>query len=636
MTCLPENFRAGATCRHRNWLLSCILAWPSAVLAQPATLPDTALEEVVVVANRVPLPLRRIAGSVSIVDAARLEAHGSTALAEVLQQQSGIGVSRNGGAGQPLGLRIRGEEGFRTLTLLDGIRLADPAAPQIGPLLEHVLSSGIDRVELLRGPQGLGYGADAGGVVAISTRRGEPGLHAGLDLQSGSFGTRQLSGNVSGGNERADFFVALTRFDTEGFNSLVADARSADRDGYRNDTLHLRGSLDLGEHWRLDAVRRDVDGAAQYDNCFSATNEGHDCLARVEQQATRLALSHTGSATSHSLSWQRAATDRDSYASGTFAFGSAGVLERGEYVGSASGLPGFALVWGADHETARNNGVDRDNTGVYLEYLSDFSDTLYFTAGLRHDDNDDFGSNTSHRLSAAYLIDLDADSTLKFKASHGSGFRAPSPYEVQYNSGSWAYPPASLVSLKQERSEGWEAGIEYVHGYVVKLEAVWFDQQVEDAIFFDQVMWSGYLQDIGTSSSQGVELSGELGVGEHWRLTGNYTWNDTERPNGLQRLRRPQHLFNAGLSWYGLSDQRLNLNAFLRASRGSIDEVGGLSVPLPDFEVLDLTANLRLNEALQLYGRIENALDEDYQEVFGYHTPGRAAYVGFRLNYAGL
>lgn len=593
------------------------------------------LEEVVVISSRIPLPLRRIGTSVSVIDADDIAALGSPLLTDVLQRQTAISVSRNGGHGQPMSLRIRGEEGYRTLTLMDGLRLSDPGSPQVSPLPEHLMSSGISRVEFLRGPQGLGYGADAGGVLSISTRSGSEGLQAGLDVQGGDFGTRQFGGNAGGSNGTADFFVSASRFTTDGFNTLMADNVFADKDGYENDTLHLRGGLELSDAWRVDLVHRNVDGETRYDNCFSPTGNGHDCLAVFEQRSSRMALAYDSADFTHSLSYNRNDTDRDNFSGGAFSFGAKGELERWEYTGSATNPGGFSLVWGADLEEALNNGMGRDNTGLYVEYLSDFSGQVYFTAGLRHDDNDDFGTNTSHRLSAAYLVDMGLDATLKFKASHGSGFRAPSPYEIRYNSGNWAYPPASLVTLKQESSKGWEGGVEYVRGTSLKLEAVYFDQEVQDAIDFDLVNWSGYLQDAGTSQSRGVEVSADLRLGQNWRLNGNYTWNDTARPDGLQRLRRPRQLFNAGVSWYGLENRRLNLNAFLRASRDAIDGAAA-PVQLPDFEVLDLTANFRINDALQVYGRIENALDEDYREVIGYHVAGRASYLGMRMQFRGL
>ena len=108
------------------------------------------LEEVVVVSSRIATPLRQIGTSVSVLTEAEIAHHGNFALVDVLRQLPAIAASSSGGAGKITVLRIRGEEGFRTLTIFDGIRLADPSGTQVSPHFEHILSSGIGRVEVLR------------------------------------------------------------------------------------------------------------------------------------------------------------------------------------------------------------------------------------------------------------------------------------------------------------------------------------------------------------------------------------------------------------------------------------------------------------------------------------------------------
>lgn len=605
--------------------------------AQAQDVTHNPLEEIVITANRIALPLRQIGTSVSVITEADIQAHGNLGLTDVLRQLPAIATSNNGGAGKTTSLRIRGEEGFRTLTILDGLRLMDPSGPQVGSQLEHMLSSGVGRVEILRGPQGLSYGADAGGVINITSLLANDGIEGNLDLQGGKFGTQQINANVSGGNDLTDLFLSLTDYQTDGFNTLTADTVLADNDGYENTSLHGRIGVNITDKVRFDLTHRDVSGDSMIDGCYDTTTFAtiHDCLALYDLQASRAAVAYEDESFSHNLSYATTRTERDNLNNGISAFAAKGEINRWEYVGSATNLPGFDLVFGADLEEALNNDEGRDNTGVYMEYLSDFSDNFFLTAGARHDDNDDFGTNTSYRVSSAYLIDLADASTLKFRGSYGTGFRAPSPYEISYNNGPYAFPPASLLTLKQETSQGHEAGIEYLRSNGLRLEAVYFDQDVDDAIYFDLTSYAGYLQDIGTSNSSGVELSVEYPLGHSWNFSANYTYNDTERPNGLQRLRRPEDLFNLGVSFHGLQE-RLNLNAFYRISRDSINQVGTTVVPLADFDVLDLTANFSFTDSLQIYGRLENALDENYQEITGYNTAGRAAYVGFRFNYAGL
>ncbi|MDR2212622.1 MAG: TonB-dependent receptor, partial [Pseudomonadales bacterium] len=493
-------------------------------LPPPLSAQAPPIEELIVTSSRIPQPLWRIGTSVSVLSGTEIDAHGNLILTDVLRQLPGIAVSGNGGAGKATTLRIRGEEGFRTLTIMDGIRLSDPSGPQIMPLLEHQLSGGLGRVEVLRGPQGLGYGADAGGVLAISSRQNGGGMNAMLDAQTGRYGTRQYSANLGGGNERVDFSLSALDFQTEGFNTFVPDQTLADNDGYANTTLHGRLGVALSEAWRMELVRRQVKGDNQLDNCF-LTDVTHNCADTYDLQASRAALQYESAAFSHAFSYASTDTGRENFAEGISVFTTAGELERWEYLGSARALPGFDLVFGADLERSDFNEGGRDNLGYYLEYLSDFSDSLSLSAGARYDDNDDFGANTSYRLSGAYLFTL-GGGTVKLKGSYGTGFRAPSPYEIAYNAGAFAYPPASLVNLAQEKSRGAEAGLEYFTADGLHLEAVYFDQKVEDAIYFDLSSFSGYLQDAGLSRSRGIELSGQFHLSETVDVSVNYTYND--------------------------------------------------------------------------------------------------------------
>jgi len=598
------------------------------VLAQE---PSTALEEIVVIANRIPVPIKQIGTSVSVIEKEDIQAHGNFSLTDVLRQSAAIGVTSNGGVGSLSSIRIRGEEGFRTLTLFDGLKLSDPSGPQVATSVEHILSSGVGRVEVLRGPQGLSYGADAGGIISISSVASEPGLDVNIDAQGGSRGTNQVSADLSAANELVDFYLNASEYETDGYNVRVSDSVLADKDGYENNSVHARLGFNISDKLRAELVHRNVEGETQYDGCYSGFTQVYDCQAIYDQQASRLSLAYSSDSFTHSLAYSNTETDRDDRALGLTAFSSKGELSRWEYVGSALELPGFDLVFGFDLEQEENGLLDRDNEGYYLEYLSDFSDSFFLTAGIRQDDNDDFGEHTSHRVSAAYLIDFSI-STIKLKTSYGSGFRAPSLFEIDYNAGPYAFAPASGVVLQEETSKGFEYGIEYLAGNQLRLEVVVFDQDVEDAIYFDLAGFSGYLQDTGSSTSEGVELIGEFALSEQLLFSANLTFNDTERPNGLQRLRRPEKLANLGIN-YRSANQKLSLNAFYRVSRNAIDEVFGSPVDLDDFEVLDITASFKVSDEIEVYARLENAFDENYQEVGDFVSPDRASYVGIRLNF---
>ncbi|MDZ7782253.1 MAG: TonB-dependent receptor plug domain-containing protein [Halioglobus sp.] len=207
-----------------------------------ADTPGTAnrLEEIVVTSSRVPMPLRQVGTSVSVVTASEIEQLGFNSLYDVLRTQPGVGVSNQGGPGSVTSLRIRGEENYRTRFYLDGIDISDSSSPQTTTRVEHLLSTGVERVEILRGPQGMMYGADAGGVVNITTTAPVEGISGQVSAESGRYDTRQYAGTLSGGNDAVDFSLSGTDYKTDLFNARTTDTDLRDDDGYENTTLHGR------------------------------------------------------------------------------------------------------------------------------------------------------------------------------------------------------------------------------------------------------------------------------------------------------------------------------------------------------------------------------------------------------------
>ena len=606
-----------------------LAALTGTLIALPAQA-DNRLEETVVTSSRVAMPLRQVGTSVSVLDAEDIRARGFNSLTEVLRNQPAVGVTNTGGPGKLSTLRIRGEEGFRTLVLVDGINIGDTASPQYSPRMEHLLSAGVERVEILRGPQGLMYGADAGGVVNITTTAPAEGFGGDLSAEGGRYGTQQLAADLGLGSASFDGNLSVTDFETDGFNARSTDTVLGDDDGYENTTVHGRLAWRPTEELRLQLVARDVSGDNDYDDCgFPATD---DCRDAFDQQLWRASGHYQTTRFSHELAYDSSEMQRQYYADGAFSFASEGELEKWSYLGSFRGSDGLRLVYGADLQTESldddGRTLARDNDGYFVEYLGEPAERIFITAGIRYDDNDDFGTETTWRTSGAYLIPM-SGGELKLRATYGTGFRAPSLYEVAYNDGPFAYPPASGVTLDAETSRGYDLAVSWYGEDGLYLEAVYFDQRVEDAIYFDLVAFSGYLQDDGESESTGVELIADWVLLDNLSISGNYTYNDTGQADGSQRIFRPEHLANLGITWLAL-EQRLKLGLHARLSHGSTDTVGDA---VDDYQVVDLNAHYQLTDGLALYGRVENLFDEDYEEVPTYNTSGLAAYAGLRYSF---
>lgn len=601
--------------------------------AASAQAQNSKLEEIVVTSSRVDMPLRQVGTSLSVINAAEIQQRGFHSLHDILRNQPSIAVSNTGGTGSNSTLRIRGEEGYRTLVLMDGIDISDPSGPQSSPRFEQLLSAGIQRVEVLRGPQGLMYGADAGGVINISSATPEDGFKGQLSAEAGRYDSQQLAANVAGGNETIKFAISAVDMETDGYNAKTTDTVLRDDDGYENTTFHARVQWDISDALSLHLVGRDVSGENKYDNCFTASYSSTDtCSDDYDQSAIRIAANYRTDRATNQLSYDKSTTDRTFYSDNIESFATEGEIERTSYLGSFSVNQSFKLVYGVDLETESitdSSGTkDRDQTGYYAEYQGAFANNFFVTAGLRYDDNDDFGTHTSYRVSGAYLFDV-SGGELKLKGTYGTGFRAPSLSEIAYNNRPGVYAPAADVELQEEQSKGYDIGLSWYADSGLIVEAVYFDQTIDDEIYFDLIAYSGYLQGNGDSQSKGIELITEIPLSEALTLNGNYTYNDTKDYSGENRVRRPKQLANIGLDWRSMSEKLvLGLNV-----RGAYDAKSTSGADLDSYEVVDINASYQVTQQLQLFGRVENLFDKKYEEVPTYNTSRAAVYAGLRYSF---
>ena len=572
------SFAAGHVARYALISISgsVVLATPLGLRAQQT---DSHLDEIVVTGNILEMPRRRLGTAVSVISGSEMQLRGYDSLADVLRTQPAIGVSNFGGIGKTTTLRVRGEEGYRTLLMIDGVKALDASAPQVSPSFDSLLSTGdLQRVEVLRGPQGFIYGADAGGVVNVITRTGAGPFAGRIGFEGGEFGTRTFDASAAGGGDVGDYYIAVTDLETDGFNARPSDDVLIDDDGADNTTVHAKLGWNASDNLRVQFVARDIDASTRFDGCFHPVDFiiVNECSSTNEHTTYRLSAEHSAGQLSNRFGYSEVDIKRGDFAGAISSFATSGTLGRLEYTGSYQPNDVTTFVYGLDLQTedivSGGTADERNQDGYYFEYQGEFNEAFYLTLGTRYDDNDDFGSATSTRVSAAYVQALGSGRTLKYRASYGTGFRPPSIFEVGYNSRPGVFPPASDVTLVEEKSKGYDLGIEYDTVNGLHFEVTYFDQEIENAIEFDLVSFSGYLQDSGVSTSKGIEIATRVPLGERLELLANLTHNDTKDPNGDPRLRRPELLANFGVS-YTTSDDSLSFIANLRASRDAV-EVG--------------------------------------------------------------
>ena len=586
------------------------------------------VEETVVVASRTPDLIDQIGVSVTVLDQDAMRAFGYPDLGSLLDTQPGVTVTMDGGYGKAAAVRIRGEEGYRTRIVLDGINIADPSSPQISPRVEHLLSSGLSRVEILRGPQGLMWGADAGGVILMSTNDAQATTGASGFFEAGGDDFYQGSLNGSLVTDRVRASLSLSQLETEGINAREIDSVNPDRDGYENTTAHGALTVQLNEMIALDFAATDISGENEYDGCYDTTSFAliHDCDDDYEQRAWRAGATLTSDQHSLTLAVSSSETERAFFSAGQRSYATTGETDSVSLLGTWRASDTTRITYGIDQEeqSLSDGSTDwaRDNTGWYLEIQQQWGPAVV-TAGWRRDDNDDFGEHDSWRISARYNLSQLA-SGWAIRAASGTGFRAPSLYEIAYNNGPFAYPPASGTPLLEEQSDGWEVAL--IGGIsALAFEVIWFDQSIENEIIFDLATYSGYLQSFGESESDGLEIVASLPLSDNWSIDGNVTWIDAVQQNGADRPYRPEETGRVSLTW-----ENTALSAKLTA-RHTGKATGLFGTSIGETTTLDLAGQWAVSPRLSLEARLLNLTDQDHQQLPGYHMPGFTAYLGARI-----
>lgn len=614
----------------------------STALTVPAMATEGDADHFVISANRTATPLREVGASISVVTAEELEAQGVLYVEEALRRLPGVTASASGGPGGQSAVRLRGEEGYRTLVLIDGMRVSDPSGPQTLVNFTNLTVAGIERIEVLRGPQALLYGADAiGGVINIITRRGGDAPEAALWAEAGSHDTYTGRGFVSGSTGDIDGALGGSYTRTRGFSAKVGDPTLADDDGYRNLTLHGTVGTALGEDTRLEVVGRYVDTVAQFDG-FSFDP---DRTLLGEEIAARASLT-TGlwDGVTQSFAYNFFQSRRDDLDGGqpTLNWMSAPVTrfdaDRHEldYLAVVAPINGHGFTVGAEYETEEvtTDSISDTNSAFagFAEWQAEWTPQFFTTLGARVDAPENLDEHVSLRATVAYLPVVFEGLDTKLRASAGTGFRAPSSYERATNAA------ASLPDLHEETAIGFDVGIEQeVIADRVNLAVTYFDQRIEDEIRYDNVSYTGYFQSNGTSHSRGVEVEAEVQVHEGLTLTSQYTYTDAtvnspDPEDGLPRVRRPVHMTSTDLDYVAL-EGRLHLNLNVRSAAEIQDGFREFRVDLDDHVVWGAAGSFEVLPGIEVTARAVNIGDEDYQEVDGFASAGRAGYIGVRVSY---
>jgi vitamin B12 transporter len=639
-----------------KYAVAAIALLPSAVWAQEAREQDiiiadvlvTPEKEIVVTANGNRTQRKETGQAISVVDAQTLQTLQTALISDILRTIPSIAIARNGGVGSQTSIFIRGGESSQTLVLIDGVRINDPSSPNAAFDFGALLTGNIDRVEVLRGPNSVIWGSQAiGGVVSVRTQEPADSFTANALAEYGSNNTAQARANIAGTSGIFSGSVGAGYYRTDGISALSA---GTEKDGYKNFAANGKLKVKFSDALSLDLRGYYNKGRVEFDDQFGASpntfpvthNEqfigyvGVNFRLFDDRLTSRLSYSRTdisriGSepnvpigSINYNINRLKGAIDRFEY-HGTFDIVDAATLNFGIEHERSFARQFFPQAFGGPQSDSAKNTVTSGFGQLTLRPVTG----LTLTGGVRYDDYSVYGGQTTFGANFAYTPN---GGNTVIRGTYAEGFRAPTLTE--------ALLPGANRALKPETAKSYDLGIEHSFlGGRATASATYFRRNSSNALIFS--FDSFQTENVEKTRSKGVEFTLALRPSDRLTLNAQYSLVDAKDLTigdiayGAQLARRPKDNASVAVDW--ASPWGLALGSTVTVTGDSFNTLPNIFAPNPvrldGFVLASLRASYPVTDRFDLFGRVENLFDAQYETVKGYGTLGRNAYVGVRAKF---
>ncbi|WP_298286026.1 TonB-dependent siderophore receptor [Acidocella sp.] len=625
---------------------------------------------ITVTATRVASPADKVPASVTILTRKDFAAKGATTLAQALTGVPGVNVVQAGGDGGQTSLFMRGTGSSDVLVLQDGVPVNDPVSANGEYNFGTLTLDDIEEIEIIRGPLAAQYGSSAlGGVINIITKRGTRPNSTSVTLAGGFPLQGRVSAQTSGVRGPLDYALTGALAGEEGFDNTpqrMTSVYANHRDAYRSKMASLQLGYEVAPDTRVYAILRgqsthsafpdlgypvfddpnQTDDIAQYFGKLgvSSTLAGGRWqtglfVARLDSQThyqniydatdpNGMAINELDAGGRTDAQWNNSyrLPDAGALRFTTLTFGAeyADNTAREKSFSSYFGYPYNTFVHASQHEWAGHAGVQ-----------TTIANRLIMTGALRDDAVSGYGNAATWQLgSVLELPEIDA----RLKASAGTGFEAPSLFDLHYT----AYSGGALVdfgnpALRPEYSLGWQVGPEFSLPLFGRddgadLSVTYFASDMRDLIVSVPV-GSFYTEaNVYRAHISGVENSLTL---RPWRwLTANvnYTYTHIDSADESARLRRPTSQAGASLTVTPLP--RLSVTANVDYTGRFLDYVydnNGYPLGVRSSNpgtVVNLAARYDINARFTGFVSALNLFDSRFEPVNGYQINGPSVLFG--------
>jgi vitamin B12 transporter len=609
----------------------------------PALPIDT--DQIVITASRAPESKVQTPESVTIIDQKRIERLDEPIVTSLIRLTPSAAVTTSGPLGSLTEIRIRGAEANHTLVFVDGIKINDPASGDI-PRLEIFNADLASRIEVVRGPQSALWGSEAiGGVIAINGLDDAPGASA--STEGGSFGFARASASGSLVTQKASLGGAIGFQRAIGIDSFNGHG---DKDGYRNLSGRVRGTWRPAPNIELGLSAIALAGRSEFDGFDPVTFAHSDTL---DSSRNRLAAARIwGSVGSDSTPWR---VQLAGSLLGSSNRNYLGAVQQNRTQGARRNLSAQAerrfttgpvnhtIIAAADLERETFHARDTIYGGFSNQDRGRTHEALTFEwrgeakavtgdVAVRRDIFNRFKDATSLRASLLARV----GGGISIAGSYGEGIAQPTFFDL------YGFFPNNFVgnsSLKPESSRGFELSLRYRRG-PFEASLTGYRQKLHDEIvdIFDS--GTGLFSTANrheNSGRSGLEAAFAWQLADKVRVLANYAYLDASQPDDttltqVRELRRPKHSGSividgaAGKFTYGGS------LAYVGRHFDQRDTFPFDRVTLGSYWLADARIAYAVRPGVELFARVSNALNQRYEDVFGYRTERRAAYAGIRLS----
>jgi len=636
-------------------------------------------QQVVVSASLGDSLVSEMGSSVSVVSRQDINDRAAQNVLDVLSGIPGVEVSQAGRRGGVTGVYVRGGESNYNLVMVDGMELNEFGGSfDFAPLP----AEGVERVEVTRGPESALYGPNAvTSVINIVTLQGEGTPHFTVQAEGGSFTTRRFVVDGSGLTHGLNWGFDVSRLDSGG---LVPN------DQYRNQTAFLSLGYHRSPRRRLDfhffGNANDAGAPGPYGSDPDSLFAGIDLISRDKQNLFGWGGSYYEQFTSKFQQVTTASVSTNDYYfrspyGDSYSNNLRGVLNTRSEV-AVSNQDFFVAGFEYNREQVEDtyisdtNGapfvLPRTSLALFAENRWSPTHRLYLTTGFRVDDLRTHSLppgdsaerpllppstivKVNPRASAAYMLRESHGGSMdgtRLHASFGTGIRAPDGFNLAFTNN---------PHLKPEKSISFDTGIEqrFFQGKAV-LDLTYFNNHFKDQIVTlggSLTNLSSFASDnLGNSRAQGAEISFQIHPTRSLQMSAEYTLNNTvilalngssqvlaPLQVGQQLFRRPRNSGAYNVTWRH-GNLMLNTNAYIRGPVLDIEPNYGtyactLGMPClftnKGYVRVDGGFSYRLPAGVEIYGRLDNMLDQKYEEVFGYPSLPFNFLTGLRISFPG-